>query len=242
MALRMPCGVIGYVLAGGRSSRMGRNKALLELGGHTLLDHAVRNLLQVCDSVRVLSSCPDLAEYAPLVPDVHPECGPLGGIEAAMLDSHADWNLFLPVDMPFMPSLFLKKWVGRTLAAADSGVKLAMFTVDGVPQPTLLLIHRAFFPFIEQAVQRKAFKLYPVLAAAAEELARLENLPCEAVFHNLCCDSDTVAGDSRTDSFHDDVLRELSDLQKETRRLWFANLNTPEEFAEAQRFAGALDT
>ena len=242
MALRMPGGVIGYVLAGGRSSRMGQNKALLELGGQTLLGHAVRNLLEVCDSVRVLSSCPDLTGYAPLVPDVHPECGPLGGLEAAMLDSGSDWNLFLPVDMPFMPSIFLKKWVRRTLAAADSGVKLAMFTVDGVPQPTLLLIHRAFFPFIEQAVQRKAFKLYPVLAAAAEELARKENLPLEAVFHNLCWDSDTVPGDSRTDSFHDEVLRELSDVQRETRRLWFANLNTPEEFAEAQRLAGALDT
>ena len=74
----------GYVLAGGRSSRMGRDKALLELAGKPLVLHAVTKLRRVCAEVSVLSDNPELARYAPLVRDLHAGCGPMGGIEAAL--------------------------------------------------------------------------------------------------------------------------------------------------------------
>src|SRR5579864_7661258 len=133
----LPAKVGGYVLAGGKSTRMGRDKALLELAGKPLLRHAVTKVRRVCMDVRVLGGNPDFADYAPLVPDLHPNCGPLGGIEAALIHSVFEWNLFMPVDMPFFPSAFLLHWVRMTLTAEKWGAKLAMFTVDGVPQPTL---------------------------------------------------------------------------------------------------------
>ena len=73
-----------------------------------------------------------------------------------------------------------------------------MFTVDGVPQPALAMVHRDVIPFVTSAVERGKFKLYPVLEQAGKELA--------------------------------------------AKHLWFANLNTPEEFAEAERHLDALDT
>ncbi len=107
----------GYVLAGGRSSRMGRDKALLELGGKPLALHAVTKLQRVCSDVHILSGNMELAAYAPLVQDLHPGCGPIGGIEAALAHSYDEWNLFLPVDMPFFPSAFLSAWVGANVAS-----------------------------------------------------------------------------------------------------------------------------
>jgi molybdenum cofactor guanylyltransferase len=75
-----PLHISGYVLAGGRSSRMGTDKSLLPLAGKSLIQHAVAKLLRVCADVHILGSNPALAAYAPLVPDIHPNCGPIGGI------------------------------------------------------------------------------------------------------------------------------------------------------------------
>ena len=103
----------GYVLAGGRSSRMGRDKALLELAGKPLIEHAVTKLRRVCAEVHILAGAEGehagLARYAPLVHDLHPGCGPISGIEAALTHTTHDWNLILAVDVPFLPTALLDR-------------------------------------------------------------------------------------------------------------------------------------
>ena len=101
------------MLAGGKSSRMGRDKALLKLAGKPLVRHAVKKLRRVCMDVRMLSAnagvgsvCADGAGYAS-------GCGPMGGMEAALEHSVIEWNLFMPVDMPFFPSVFLTAGCAR---------------------------------------------------------------------------------------------------------------------------------
>jgi len=69
MVSRMPEEVGGYILAGGKSSRMGRDKALLELAGKPLVQHAVKKLRRVCMDVRILSNSGELGAYAPIVAD-----------------------------------------------------------------------------------------------------------------------------------------------------------------------------
>jgi molybdopterin-guanine dinucleotide biosynthesis protein A len=239
----VPREIGGYVLAGGKSSRMGRDKALLELGGKPLLAHAVKKLRRVCLDVRVLGANSKLAEYAPIVPDMHPDCGPLGGMEAGLAHSAFAWNMFMPVDMPFLPSAFLHNWVHRTLAREKTGARLAMFTVDGVPQPTLALVHRDVAPFVTSAVDRGEFKLYPVLEGAGKELAARQGVGLGMVFHNLPGnDQSTFRAEA---NLYGPVQQEwlaTTEAQQMAKQLWFANLNTPEEFAEAERHLDALDT
>ena len=81
--------ISGYVLAGGRSSRMRTDKSLLLLAGKPLIQQAVTKLGRVCAEVHILSANPALAAYAPLIPDIHPGCGPIGGMEAALAHSPA---------------------------------------------------------------------------------------------------------------------------------------------------------
>ena len=138
---------------------MGRDKALLELGGKPLVAHAVRKLRRVCDEVHILGSRPELAAYAPLVRDLHEGCGPLGGMEAALVHSTYDWNLFMPVDMPFLPSTFLDSWV-RTVIGGQASARVAMFTVGDRPQPTVCLLHREVAPYVQRAVERGELKVY----------------------------------------------------------------------------------
>lgn len=92
---------------------MGRDKALLEMNGRLLVDHALELLRGLDSSPRLCGSRPDLARFAGVVPDNFPQCGPLAGIEAALAVSDSDLNVFVPVDLPGLPSGFLRWMMTR---------------------------------------------------------------------------------------------------------------------------------
>ena len=235
---RIPEAVGGYVLAGGKSSRMGANKALLELGGKPLVRHAVEKLRRVCVDVRVMSHDPKLSEYAPILPDLHPECGPMGGMEAALLHSAFDWNLFLAVDMPFLPSFFiaasLRKWLQEW--KDGTGMPVRLLTVDGRPQPGFCLLHKDVVPFLSVSLGRAQFKLLPAFEAASRELAIQHGLLPEARLWNI-----PLIGVTNPENGCGEDWSAMTDAQQAAKHLWFANLNTPEEFAEAKLHVDALD-
>jgi molybdopterin-guanine dinucleotide biosynthesis protein A len=206
----------GYVLAGGRGSRMGRDKALLELAGRPLIAHAVTKLRRICGEVHILageetteadSRNTALAAYAPLVYDLRANCGPLAGIEAALVHASHEWNLILPVDMPLLPAAFLDAWVGRVVRRLK--VRVGLFEVGGRTQAMPLLIHRDAGGYLARAIERGEYTLLAALEGAAME---------------------SGAG------------LDISVLSVGEREGWFANLNTPEEFAATEGQVDALDT
>ncbi len=229
---RAPSDVSGYVLAGGKSSRMGRDKALLELAGKPLVLRAVEKLQQVCAEVSILGNREELAAYAPLVRDLHEGCGPLGGIEAALAHSTKAWNLLMAVDMPFLPVGFLDAWV-RSVMESDRA-RVALFTVDGRPQPALCLVHKEVAPFVAGAMQRGEFRLFPVLMEAATQLAGEFGVDLKETLLNFPRSGELAAFDGGLKGWVPTVA------QQEALHLWFANLNTPEEFVAAEAFSGVL--
>jgi molybdopterin-guanine dinucleotide biosynthesis protein A len=211
---------------------MGQNKALLKLAGKPLVQRAVEKLRRVCAEVSILSSStPELGGYASLVTDVHKGCGPLGGVEAALEHSQRKWNLFMPVDMPFLPVEFLERWVG--LVVGQQCARVSIFTVEGRPQPALCMLHKEVTPYVVQAVARGQFKLLPVMETAAKELATKQGMDLSAVF--LPWDVEKVVFGE------DEGGWTPTEVQRGARQLWFANLNTPEEFIAAEAFAAALE-
>jgi molybdenum cofactor guanylyltransferase len=105
-----PKAIPGVILAGGRSSRMGRNKALADLGGESLLS---RIKARIAPQVAVLALNADLDWPQPaglrLIPDTIPDkAGPLAGVLAALRDTAANHPqathvLTVPIDSPFFP-------------------------------------------------------------------------------------------------------------------------------------------
>jgi len=99
--------VSGLVLAGGSSRRMGRDKALLDLGdGRPLLLRVVQALSGLCDDLLVVTDRPDryarLELPARLVTDARPGLGPLGGLEAGLWEARHDFALVVGCDLPFL--------------------------------------------------------------------------------------------------------------------------------------------
>ena len=91
------------VLAGGRSSRMGRDKAALPFGGGTLLEHQIRKLRDLGIGDVMVSGCAQAIPDTRLVPDVIPGRGPLSGIHACLSAAEHEAVLFLTVDTPLIP-------------------------------------------------------------------------------------------------------------------------------------------
>ena len=92
MAMTVP--VNGFILAGGQSTRMGRDKALLDWHGIPLLNHMVNLLQQATDAVRVVGR--------DRFPDRLPSRGPLSGIATALTISSTEINLIVAVDLPLL--------------------------------------------------------------------------------------------------------------------------------------------
>jgi molybdopterin-guanine dinucleotide biosynthesis protein A len=107
--------LVGWVVAGGESRRMGRDKALLSRGGGDLLDHAVARLRAVAGDVRIL--CGPQRRYLerglPVEPDVVPGAGPLGGVLTGLAAAPGHAGLFLAVDLPLVPATLLARLVER---------------------------------------------------------------------------------------------------------------------------------
>ncbi len=108
--------VRGFVVAGGRSSRMGQDKALLPYGGSTLLEHAIAKTRAVTDDIRILCGLDRRYEDfgVPIVKDAVCGVGPLGGLYSALLSASIDGRnriLWLAVDVPLVPPPLLARLV-----------------------------------------------------------------------------------------------------------------------------------
>jgi molybdopterin-guanine dinucleotide biosynthesis protein A len=154
----------GFVLAGGRSSRMGRDKALLRHGGTTLVEHLARTVLKAAGSVALVG---DPARYAsfgyPVYQDKFPGCGPVGGIYTALAVSSADWNLIVACDMPGVSGEVL----GRLLdSAAEPGAGNCVVAVGpaGELEPLCAVYHRDCLPVLERAIREKRFRMRDLVA------------------------------------------------------------------------------
>ena len=151
----------GFVLVGGRSSRMGTDKALLRLGGQTLLERALAVLRGVCREVAVAGDPARFASYAVTLPDVFPACGPLSGIHAALRDSPAELNFVLAVDMPNVSTELVAFLLA--LAAGCDAVVTVPRTGRGF-QPLCAVYRPSFATVAEQALRTGRYKIDALFA------------------------------------------------------------------------------
>ena len=118
--------ITGIILAGGKSSRMGTDKGLLELCGKPLISYAIEALTGLCQNI-IISSSSDA--YLPfgykVIADEYPGIGPMGGIYSALKQSKTEKNLVLSCDLPFasteLLSFILKNSEGYQVAVPWQG-------------------------------------------------------------------------------------------------------------------------
>jgi molybdopterin-guanine dinucleotide biosynthesis protein A len=198
----------GFVLAGGRSSRMGQDKALLQVEGRSLVELALDKLrsLPLAASPRIAGAFSDLSSHGAVVADLHPGCGPLSGIEAALAGSTRPLNLFLPVDIPLLPVRFLA-WMLRR--AETTGALITIPRIVGRPQPLCAVYHRDLLPSVSASLLAGNYRVITLMETAAKGQAI------------------DIFDTERVSSANPELLhRSPLPLYR-----WFYNCNTPEDMA-----------
>ena len=151
----------GFVLAGGRSSRMGRDKALLPYQDRTLLQHVSQVVETAVGNVTVIGP---LERYTGLglrvVPDVVAESGPLAGLVTALRETNRQRVLVIACDMPNVTSKMLWDLV---IASARSDAD-AVVCDTGRLHPLCAVYHRRLLPTAEAALSERSLRMHDFLA------------------------------------------------------------------------------
>lgn len=186
---------------------MRRDKALLELDGHPLIDIALGKIRALGMVPRICGSRPDLAKYAAFIPDNYADSGPLGGIEAALAVSESEGNLFVPTDLPHLPAEFLT-WIASRAEATGAVATIPVF--GGRPQPLCGVYSRQLLPVLRLSLASGDYKVMTAITTAAAKLQE----PIDA----FCVES-TAAAITLHSWPAEPPIQE-----------WFRNVNTPEEY------------
>jgi molybdenum cofactor guanylyltransferase len=206
----------GFVLAGGRSSRMGRDKALVRLAGRPLIEHALGILRNAGLSTAIAGGQPALAAFAPLIEEAHSGEGPLSGICAALASTSARWAVFLPVDLPLPPASLL----GYLLRHAGlTGSPVTVASVNGFVETFPAVLDPSIAPLLERELVSggrgclKAFQavtatlgqpltVLPVeLLLQAGQVAHPKSLPASRWFLNLNTQDDLLRAEVHLKAF-----------------------------------------
>jgi molybdopterin-guanine dinucleotide biosynthesis protein A len=199
LAMHLPAQIsrAAFLLAGGKSSRMGTNKALLEFRGQTLLARGLHTLAAACGDVTIVGDHEAFASHGRVVSDIFPGCGPLAGIHTALHHSSAELNLMLAVDMPFI-SVELLQFLFLTAQNCDALVTVPR-TRRGL-QPLCAVYRPDFAAVAARAIQAGNYKVDAGFSAIS--LRVLEGAELNAAgfseqnFFNLNTPADRSAAES----------------------------------------------
>ena len=165
---RQPRLVSGFILAGGASSRMAQDKALLQITGTELVVRAAKLLDPLVADLTVIAPA---GRYDTLglsvVPDDKAGLGPLGGIATALRKSSQPWALVVGCDLPFLTAAWLSYLISRT-TASDADVVLPE-SARGL-EPLCAVYHTRAWPAIRDALGRGVRKVTDGLAGLQVEI------------------------------------------------------------------------
>jgi molybdopterin-guanine dinucleotide biosynthesis protein A len=173
--------IAGYVLAGGKSTRMGTDKALLEIDGVALASRVGALVRRVTANVTLIG---DPSKYSGLgmrvIPDHRPGEGPLAGMETALLDSASEWNLILACDLAALQAGFLAELCSLALTL-DPPID-CLVPYSNKMQPLSALYRRGCLSIFSRALDNGIRKVTDVVASLNFEMWKA---PSDDVFQNI---------------------------------------------------------
>lgn len=150
----------GIILTGGKSSRMGRNKAFLKINGDVIIERIVRLFKELFDEVILVTNSPD--EYRRLntriVADIYPKSGSLIGIYSGLYHASSQYAFAAACDMPF-----LKKGFIEYLIKQKDGYDIVIpFSPDG-QQPLHAIYSKTCLKPMEDQIKKDMLKIVDIL-------------------------------------------------------------------------------
>lgn len=149
-------GVTGVVLAGGKSTRYGTNKAFAEIQGIRLVERTIRVMGSVFQRLLIVTNTPDEFAYLdlPMVEDLIKGFGPLGGIYTGLEAIDDEAGFFVACDMPFLRENFLRHMVSLR-GDHDAVVPRVRWMVE----PLHALYAKKCLPAIRESIHSREYQI-----------------------------------------------------------------------------------
>lgn len=149
--------ITGIILAGGKSTRIGTNKAFLKIGEKTIIDQILAGFESIFREIMIVTSeikqsC--FLERSRVVPDIIPSKGPLGGIYTGLVKSNSFYNFVVACDMPF-----LNQDLVRYLLEERNGYDVVVPEYKGRLQPLCAVYSKDCIRPIETELSRNSLKI-----------------------------------------------------------------------------------
>ena len=147
--------VTGVLLAGGKSRRMGQDKAQLEFSGKTLFDRSLELLQEFFSTVIIAGDRPDLMRPTiPSIADIYPGSA-LGGLHTGLQAATTDWIFVAPCDMPYPDQRIVE-----CLLQCRTGFDAVVPRTFAGYEPVFALYHKNCLPQMEAMLQQNQFRIY----------------------------------------------------------------------------------
>jgi len=159
----MAYNVTGILLAGGKSSRMGKDKALIRYGDETFLSNSIKKLNNLFDEVLVVVDNVEkyYFENARFIKDIYPGKGPMGGIHAALKAAENDWIFVIPCDMPLWEPVLVDEILTHRF-----NYDIVVPLIKNHLEPLFALYKKTCIPVMEECLNKgliKVTELYPLV-------------------------------------------------------------------------------
>ncbi|WP_077215125.1 molybdenum cofactor guanylyltransferase [Bacillus dakarensis] len=146
----------GIILAGGKSTRMGTNKALLDINGKKVIERIIDELRHNVNNMIIVTNSFEDYKFLqlPMVKDRYKGMGPLAGIHAGLSASDTERNLIVACDMPFVsPAL------GTLLLEELSEYQAVVPEIEGQLHPLFAAYRKDVQEEIEEALKREQLRI-----------------------------------------------------------------------------------
>ena len=186
-----------YILAGGKSRRLGRNKALVELYGQTIIEKVISAIPTRKENIKIVTSTFQTFHFLKLkmISDIHPGLGPIGGVHAGLVDSTFDFNFFLACDLPLIST-----GVVQTVLDSHAGQDIFGISTKNGLEPLCAIYSKGCISAIEKQMKVKDYSLHTLFETVPSEFIKIE-------------DSNILFNLNTTQDLED--LRGFSDFSKE---------------------------
>ncbi|MDZ7623820.1 MAG: molybdenum cofactor guanylyltransferase [Ignavibacteriaceae bacterium] len=174
--------ITGIILSGGKSSRMGTDKALLKLGDESIIERMTKLMKSIFNEVFIVTNTPDDYRFlrVPLYEDIHKHKGPLSGIHSGLVHSSTEKNFFISCDLPLISKALIEYIVEFK---SDKPVKYCIASgrhhyLAGIYRKELLPEIERIFASVTNSSEKKDqhFSIRNLLENIESEAIQIENL------------------------------------------------------------------
>lgn len=187
----MENGVTGIILAGGKSSRMGKDKGFCTIDQKPLIRYSIDMMVKVCDPIIIGTNNPAYQQFGfQVIPDELADKGPVSGIYSCLKASQTNDNFILSCDMPLMSEDFIT-WVLSKRAEYEVVIPV----LNGLPEPLCAYYQRGIVSRLKSQIDAGNYKIQDAVKAANTlflEIDKSSDFYDKSLFMNVNAEADLV--------------------------------------------------